>query len=603
MNLIIVTSIHSDLFYHPCVFYNICMFRYLIVIFILLLPGACLGLALQTIQSTPAYTPAYSPPVATVIPARPTPTIYFAPTPTQQAATPAPTAGITPASPSESFTVLYHPDDVLYQGDQVSIEVVSPPNLNLKDSSLTVRVDPPDGLNLDPVNFGGWGIQGRNEATLLWAWDTRNLDPGTHTLAFSVQPQGIEWTDQVSLLPSSDLPPDQAEAQWATTQTQCCTVYYITNTASERDLSTLTSLIDEQAQLSIDKMGASFTQPITITILPRLLGHGGFTSSEISVSYLDRNYAANSWTMVVHHEMLHVIDGYLGGDFRPTIFVEGLAVYMAGGHYKPEPLIPRAAALLEGYLDWYLPLKALADDFYASQHEIGYLEGASLIEYMVNIYGWDAFSAFYRDIHIEEGDSQSTAIDAALKAHFSTTFDQLEQVFLSALSEEPNTTAWVEDVRLTVTFFDTMRRYQQILDPSAYFRTAWLLDNQAMRERGIVADYLRHPDTPNNLTLETLFITASQQISARQFTDASKTLLVISLILDAFEQGNPEPFLVSALAADYLSISANLQQQGYEVQTIRIDENIATADVTSPSGLDLINLTLQRRDGQWLLSP
>ena len=116
----------------------------------------------------------------------------------------------------------------------------------------------------------------------------------------------------------------------------------------------------------------------------------GLPSSEISVSYLDRNYASNSWELVVHHEMVHAIDGHLGGDFRPTIFVEGLAVYLTGGHYKPEPLMPRAAALLPAYLNQYIPLKTLADDFYASQHEIGYLEGASLIEYMVKTYGWDA---------------------------------------------------------------------------------------------------------------------------------------------------------------------------------------------------------------------
>ncbi len=128
-------------------------------------------------------------------------------------------------------------------------------------------------------------------------------------LSFDVQPQGYAWTESVTLLPQSAMPPAQAAAHWATTQTQCCTVFYITDTASERDLPTLTTMIDEQAQDAINKMGADFTEPITITILPRLLGHGGFTSTEISVSYLDRNYASNSWALVVHHEMIHAIDG------------------------------------------------------------------------------------------------------------------------------------------------------------------------------------------------------------------------------------------------------------------------------------------------------
>lgn len=499
--------------------------------------------------------------------------------------------------------MLYHPDDKLYVGDQVSIEVISPPAYDVKDANLQVKVDPPLGPYLGPVNFAAWGIQGRDEATLLWAWDTHDQDPGTHTLEFSVQPQGYSWTESVTLLPSSDIPPDQADASWASKQTQCCTVFYITDTASERDLSTLVNLIDEQARLSIEEMGSKFTQPITITILPRLLGHGGFSSSDISVSYLDRNYAANSWATVVHHEMIHEIDSQLGGDFRPTIFVEGLAVYMAGGHYKLEPIMPRAAALLEDHLNWYIPLKTLADDFYASQHEIGYLEGASLIDYMVKTYGWDAFSTFYRDIHINQGETQSNAIDAALKVHFSTTLAQLEQNYRTALGQEPDTSAWVDDVRLTVTYFDTMRRYQQLLDPSAYFQTAWLLDNKTMRERSIVADYLRHPHTPQNLALETLFITASHQMYTQQFSAASKTLDDINSVLNGIEQGATDPFSVSILAADYLSISVTLQQQGYEVQRIDTDENATIVYVTSPAELDQIELHLTHSGGEWFLTP
>jgi hypothetical protein len=301
--------------------------------------------------------------------------------------------------------------------------------------------------------------------------------------------------------------------------------------------------------------------------------------------------------------MIHDIDGQLGGDFRPTIFVEGLAVYMTGGHYKPEPLMPRAAALQEGYLNWYIPLKTLANDFYASQHEIGYMEGASLIEYVVRTYGWESFSAFYRDIHINQGENQSDAIDAALKAYYSISFAQLEQDYRTALSQESDTSSWVDDVRLTVTYFDTMRRYQQLLDPSGYFRTAWLLDNKTMRERGIVADYLRHPHTPQNLALETLFITASQQMSDQQFADASQTLDVINSVLNAIERGSLDPFSGSTLAADYHSISSTLQQQGYEVQSIDADENIATVYVTSSTGSDKIELHLTQSGGEWFLAP
>jgi hypothetical protein len=250
-------------------------------------------------------------------------------------------------------------------------------------------------------------------------------------------------------------------------------------------------------------------------------------------------------------------------------------------------------------LDQYIPLKTLADDFYASQHEIGYLEAASLIEFMVHTYSQEAFFAFYRDIHNHQGESQSESIDAALQAHFKTSFAQLEQDFITALKNEPDTPAWVDDVRLTVSYYDTMRRYQQLMDPSAYFRTAWLLDNKNMRERGIVADYLRHPHTPENLALETLFITAHQQMTLQDHTSAIQTLDQVNLILDAIERGTTDPFSGSQMGASYLSISASLQQQGYEVQSITISGDTASTEVTAPSGTELIALTLQQTGGQW----
>ncbi len=573
------------------------------MIFFLLMLVSCRSTPAVTTQPFTSATAAPPKPSATFI--TPTLTYTIAPSfsPSPYPATLIPSASPTGTPAPARFTVYYHPDDVLYVGDQVSLEVVSPPGLNVQDATLQAQVDPPDGPKLGSIKFSPWGIEGRYEAALIWAWDTRTFSAGSHTLVYTVQPQGYSWTEQVSLLPASEMPASQTHAHWAETTTKCCTVFYITGTASERDLPTLTNLVDAQAQDAAAKMEAEITQPITITILPRLLGNGGFTSSEISVSYLDRNYASNDWALVVHHEMIHAIDGRLGGDFRPTLFVEGLAVYLTGGHYRTEPLMPQAAALLSGYLNWYLPLKPLADDFYASQHEIGYLEASSLIEYMVKTYGLQNFFAFYRDIHNKQGQSQSDSIDAALKAHFSISFAQLEQDFITALKNEPDTASWVENVRLEVTYYDAMRRYQQLLDPSAYFRTAWLLDNKTMRERGIVADYLRHPHTPVNLALETLFITAGQQMSTGEFSSASQTLDQISKVLDGIEHGVTDPFAASSMATDYLSIASLLQRQGYEVQDISVSGNSASTHVETAAGPALIQLSLMRTVNGWSMGP
>jgi hypothetical protein len=409
-------------------------------------------------------------------------------------------------------------------------------------------------------DFGPFGILGRQQATMIWAWDTSMTSPGEHVLGFSIQPGEITFTKTVTLLPVSDLPADEAGAIWTSMSSDCCMTWYMTHTAAERDLPELLDQADLVAQSAIEEMGIEFNQPITITILPRLLGHGGFAAEEIHVSYLDRNYATNTWDMLLHHEMIHILDRRLGGDLRPSILVEGLAVYKSGGHYKPEDLMPRAAALLEEQLDWYIPLKELTRNFYGSQHEIGYLEAGALIDYMVERWGWEAYSAFYRDIHSQEDGGHVEAIDAALQAHFGISFSTLEEDFISALQAETDASVWVEDVSLTVRYYDTLRRYQQLMDPSAYFRTAWLLDTKEMRRRDIVADYYRYPNQPANLALETLMIAASEDMTAARYEQAHAKLAAVNAVLDAVEEDDPQPFSASTLAASYLGTVRHCQK-------------------------------------------
>jgi hypothetical protein len=50
------------------------------------------------------------------------------------------------------------------------------------------------------------------------------------------------------------------------------------------------------------------------------------------------------------------------------------------------------AALLE--LGWYIPLATISKNVYDQQHDIGYLEGAAFIEYLVETYDFDDFNNF-----------------------------------------------------------------------------------------------------------------------------------------------------------------------------------------------------------------
>jgi hypothetical protein len=267
--------------------------------------------------------------------------------------------------------------------------------------------------------------------------------------------------------------------------------------------------------------------------MSRVLGHSGFTSDAIYVSYLDRNYSGRATAQVLHHEMVHWFDGKQGGDLRPTILVEGLAVYLSGGHFKPEDLPPRAAALLD--LGWYIPLRQLTDNFYPSQHEIGYIEAGALVEYLVETYGWDDFNAFYRDIHPAPSPSQSDAIDAALQKHFQISFQELEANWLASLRALPEDPAARGDVVDTVRFFETVRRYQVLFDPSAYFQTAWLPGEKEMRQRGIVADFLRHPDASINKYLETLLVQADAGLRAGNYGPAGHILGAVNGLMDVVQ--------------------------------------------------------------------
>jgi len=341
--------------------------------------------------------------------------------------------------------------------------------------------------------------------------------------------------------------------------------------------------------------------------MPRVLGQGGFASSEIYISFLDRNYAGNSLEMVLHHEMVHILDYRLGGEMRPTILIEGLAVYLSGGHYKPEELIPRAAALLPASemddglgLGWYLPLQPLSDDFYNSQHEIGYIQAGALVKFMVDTWGWEAYSAFYRDIYPIQNGTQSEALDAALQDHFELTLDDLEADFLEMLQKQEITQETVDDVRLTVDFFDVMRRYQQALDPSAYFLTAWLPNGPLMRENGIVADLVRRPSKIENMALETLLVEANDAMMAGDYAFAEDALMAVNAVLDAIEAGQPDPFEAHSLAKGHFEITAFLDESGYQVERIIISDGAAQV-VASQGWPDLTQFEFAATNNGWLL--
>ena len=436
-----------------------------------------------------------------------------------------------PAGQPPALGIITHPDGLLYAGDQVSFEVVG--GTSSSENSETIQIIL-DGKVIASQEFALRGIGARRQATFLWVWDTHGLPPGEYSFTFSLQPGNLTWQKNIKLLSADQVPLPEPGAQWQSVETTCCIVYYISATDAANNLAELISMVNAQAAAVEKRFGAVFNQKIPVTFLPRTLGHGGFASDGIYVSYLRRNYAGSTTQQVVHHEMVHWMDNQLGGELRPSIFQEGLAVYASDGHFKLEPIIPRAAAILD--LGLFLPLRTLSDSFYRSQHELGYAEAAALIAYLVSIHGWEAFDAFYRDIHPAESGSEADAIDEAVRRHFNLTYEQLEQDFKDYLRAQTINQAVRDDVRLTVDFYNTVRNYQQRYDPSAYFLTAWLPDVATMRSRGIVADFVRHPDAWFNLFIEGQLLAVDTRLRSGDLGAASAQLGIVNFLLSSLEE-------------------------------------------------------------------
>ena len=423
------------------------------------------------------------------------------------------------------YRVQYHPDGELFIGDQVSVEVI--PFDGDRASGKKVKISLGD-QELGTADFIPSGIGQRIQATFWWFWDTGELAAGEKNLNFEILPEGPSWQEKIILSPSKERP--FPHAYWETSSTDCCTLAYISGTDAERDIESLRMMVDQEAELTGKLMNAELIEPINVTFMPRLLGHGGFASNGIYVTYMDDNITGNITSQVIRHELVHRIDRTLGGKYLPSMLVEGLAVYLSGGHFKPEPLLPRAAALLE--LEKYIPLKTLLEDFYFQQHEIGYLEAGALVEYLVGRYGWEDYQVFYRDI--DEKGNLADSLEASLQEHFSISLEQLENDFLDEMRNQEVTAAIKNDLESTIAFYDGLRLYQEILDPSAFFLTAWFPDGIVMREKGITADLMRIPDKFENHFFEFLLRSASNLIVAGNYNLADLFLKINNGMLSLY---------------------------------------------------------------------
>jgi hypothetical protein len=436
-----------------------------------------------------------------------------------------------PTTQTIDFRVEFFPVAPYHIGDTLSARVTYTGLTEISGAEITLALaDQPDQI-LGTTTFSSY----QRQATFYWFLDTRETEPGFLNFSFSVPARDLTWTQGVHLLPD----PDDRDAAWSVTHSQCCTVHYLTGTDAEADLAEITETLEERSTIALSQFAAAgvfdespLTEPLSIVLIPVVVGHGGFATDEAVLTYAHDNWTGIDFGILAQHEMVHVIDRLVNTEGpRPAIFVEGLAVYLSGGHYREGDPLQRAAALLA--LDMYLPISQIVNDFYAAQHEIGYMQAAALVAYLDQLWGWETFIDFY--FNLPEGPSDEVIISSALERSFGINLAVLEQDFITYLNTlEPNP-AIEADVRLTVEAYDLLRRYQTLLIPSAHFRTAWWPPVRSMREAGIVGDYGYREKAPLNVIIEQIFIEVHAAFAVEDYAGVESALDRIDTILGQIE--------------------------------------------------------------------
>ncbi|MFN8474527.1 MAG: hypothetical protein U0822_20210 [Anaerolineae bacterium] len=509
---------------------------------------------------------------------------------------------------SDALTVYPTP---AVSGDVVSLRVTAhngshKPLMNIP--AVVYRRDGDKDTQVARVTINYIPPGGQGSATAEWVWDTKGL-VGPQPLVVHVDPdnniaEGDEnAADNVAVSSISlDPPPPGPGPTWASVDTACCTLHYITGTAAERDIASLMSETDASVAHVQQTLNITLAPHLQIYLVPRTLGQGGFTAGHIVLSYLDRQYAAGFAPIVIRHEATHALQAAWTPGESPLLLSEGLAVWVAGGHFKPEPIRERAATLLA--LNRYVPLDQLVDNFYDKQHETGYLEAAGLIQYLVETHGQDKLKTLFSNLQRRRGDRDKQVLERGFQAAYGKSIAEIDADYRAWLADTPPDPTQQRDLVDTARLFDLMRSYQQTLDPTAYFRTPWMPPIEEAERRGLVADYLRHPQADVNKAIEALFLRAADEQAAEDYDSMEHTLDVVDGILAAHASAPNQVWadaFADPLAAAYLDAVRTLQAAGFEPQRILIDSGSAQVWATRSNAASLYRLTMTQEGDGWHL--
>ena len=498
--------------------------------------------------------------------------------------------------------VFLYPVPTIYEGDRVTVQLLPYVPSTVPAESVTVAISV-NGQLIVSDTIRGRNLNGDAVGLYEWVWDTTGM-AGNHTIEIVLDAEdSIQIGDEdvennrvvleTAVLDSSQLSIQELDATWVTAETACCTVHVVSGTAAYRDLPQLLTSTEAAFQRASTMLNEPPSRKYDVFFVDRVIGQGGYAGSSMVVSYLDRNYASDGLEQVLIHEAVHVMDRQFAPQ-RITFLAEGVAVWASGGHYKAENLEQRSAALLE--LGEYVPLPELIDNFYPVQHEIGYLQAAGFVDYLIQRYGWKQFRDFYSNVTSDDGFTLSQAVDINLQTHFDITLAEAEAEWLDYLGTLPYDTTAIVDLQTTIRYYNTMRHYQRRYDPTAYFLTAWLPYPQELKAEGNPADLTRHPDDEVNIVLETILDAADRAMRRGDYERAN-------ILLDSVDRAlTHEGAFIDPLAMSFQAVVRTALEQGYEVQQVEIDGERALVMATRPNELSLVSLSLRLNGREWVFS-
>lgn len=494
--------------------------------------------------------------------------------------------------------VFLYPVPEIYVGDRVTIQVFPqvPDTIMVEDVTLHIFVDGNE-VSVDKLDMGS--LSSRPQSVIEWGWQTDDM-AGEHIIQLTLdQGDFIQIGDEnpdnntvsiaMTVLAAAARPVTEKNATWVTAENECCLIHVLSGTAAYRDLPDLQMLVETAVQEASRQLNEEPEEKLDIFLVDRVIGQGGYAGSSIVLSYLDRQYAGSGLYETLVHESAHIIDQQIAPQ-RITLLAEGTAVWVAGGHYKPENLDQRSAALVAN--GQYVPLAALADNFYPVQHEIGYLEAGGLVKYLVDTYGWSLYRDFYGNVTLKNTDLSSEAMNQGFQTYYGKTLAEMESEWLAYLAQIEVSEIASNDLAATIRFYNVMRQYQTQYDPTAHFLTAWLPYPHEVIEQGNPADLTRHPNAEINITLETMLFSADAAIRSGDFNRANVLLDSITRVLE-----NNGSF-IDPLAINYRNIVRKAEAEGYEAQQISLNGSRADLIATknNSTNLDKFKLMLQGQD-------